>query len=362
MQQQQPSRFRSFLQSPPGKALLLAVAVLATFASIAYVNTLVAIPAILLFGLAVPIWAGLKAPRFLALTGLVVILLVAPAWNVVITQEIMTPVAPSSSSSTLPEGNGGAVLQNAVVNPYVAGTSENFTWTVTIFPQYLPGTNSSVLWLTLYVSSCPGATGPNSPSCSQPYPFYTVNPATNVSGITKETNSTVNFLIGSIGIWNWQMGLAYHNGSLPAANVSYIFLVGDPTYNGIEGPVVGTFATTYESLLLTLYIDDLLFLGLPFYLVLLVYMILKRRERVKADDARRAAAPRDDSASGPTLPSSKGGGSTGPPSSSGPATPKEGACPSCGAVVYAGEKTCWKCGATLGTASPTAPLSSSKSG
>lgn len=359
MQQQQPTRFRSFLLSPPGKALLLALAVLATFASLAYVYTLVAIPAILLFGLAVPIWAGLKAPRYLALTGLVIILLVAPLWNVVVTQEIMTPVGPSSSSSTLPEGNGGAVLQNAVVNPYVGGTSENFTWSVTIFPQYLPGNNSSVLWLTLYVSSCPGATGPSDPSCSQPYPFWTVNPATNVSGITTETNSTVNFLIGSVGIWDWQMSLAYHNGSRAAGNVSYVFLVGDPTYNGIEGPVVGSFATTYEALLLTLYIEDLLFLGLPFYLVLLVYMILKRRERTKADDAKRAAAPPSDSSAGPTLPSAKSGSATGSSSASAPPTPKEGACPSCGAVVYAGEKTCWKCGATLGAAPSATLLSSS---
>jgi len=353
VQQQKPGRFRSFLQSPAGKALLLALAILVTFGSTIF-STLVAIPAILLFGLAVPIWAGLKRPRYLALTGLVILLLVAPFSNLVITQDIMTPIPGSYSSSTLPNGNGGAVLQNALVTPYVGGTSENFTWTVAIYPQYIPGTpNNTTLWLNLYISSCPGATGNASPNCAQPYPFFLLNDTT-VANLTAETTVTFNFQIGSIGIWDWQMSLAVRN--LTTGKLYYIFLVGDPTYNGIEGPVVGTYATTYESLLLTLYFDDFLFLGAPFYFVLLIYMILKRRERTKADAQQRAAGPTPPDEQGPTLPG--GSSTTGPPSTT-PAAPKEGACPNCGAVVYAGEKTCWKCGATLSPPTSGTPLSSS---
>jgi hypothetical protein len=358
VQQQQQNRFRRFVQTPVGKAALLALAILVVFASYVYVETLVAIPAMLLFGLAVPIWAGLKAPRYLAISGLVILLIMAPVSNVVITQDIMAPVAASASLNGLPDGNGGAVLQNALVAPYVGGTSTNFTWTVTVFPQYIPPGNSTPLWLNLYVSSCPGATGNNSPNCSPPYTFVELNNTT-IAGITHETNVTFHYAIGINGIWDWQMSLAVENNTTHA--LYYIFLVGDPTYNGIEGPVVGDFTTTYESLLLTLYFDIFLFLGAPFYFVLLIYMIFKRRERSKADAVRRAAGPTPEDEKGPTLPTSgKPGGPAIPPSAS-PMSAKEGACPSCGAVVYSGEKTCWKCGATLGAsgASSGTPLATS---
>lgn len=357
MQQQPKGRFRGFVQTPVGKALLIALALLVVFASYVYVETLVAIPAMLLFGLALPIWAGLKAPRYLALSGLVILLLVAPLSNLVITQDIMTPIPASSSSNALPDGNGGSVLQNALVSPYVGGADKNFTWTVTVFPQYIPAGNSSPLWLNLYISTCPGATGNDSPNCSTPYPFFELNNSA-IAGITSETNVSFNYQVGTDGIWDWQMSLAVRSNT--THDLYYIFLVGDPTYNGIEGPVVGTYATTYESLLLTLYFDDLLFLGAPFYFVLLIYMILKRRERAKSDAIRRAAGPTPPDEMGPSLPSAgKPSGPASPPSTSPPSSPQEGSCPSCGAVVYAGEKTCWKCGASLGAGASGAPLSGS---
>jgi len=206
------------------------------------------------------------------------------------------------------------------------------------------------------VSTCPGATGNNSPYCSPPYAFYVLND-TSVANISTETNVSFNFQIGANGIWDWQMSLAVKNTT--TGKLSWIFLLGDPTYNGIEGPVVGNYWTTYESLLLTLYFDDLLFLGAPFYFVLLIYVILKRRERSKADAIRRAGggSPEEDA-----VPPATGGGAA---ATSGPGRtgPQEGHCPSCGAVVYSGEKTCWKCGATLPggpPAAPAAPLPSTK--
>jgi hypothetical protein len=365
VQQQQRGGFRRFLQSSPGKALLIAVAILLTFASFVYVQTLIAIPVFLLFGLALPIWAGLKSPKYLALSGLVVILLVAPIGNAAITQEILTPIPVATSATGLPFSNGASpVLQNAAVAPYVGTTSTNFTWSVTLNPQYLAYANSSIKWITLYISSCPGATSNNSPNCAAGYSLWVLND-TSVSNITSPTPVTFHFQIGSEGIWDWQMELAYSNGTRngTAGPTTYILLVGDATYNGLEGPVVGNFGSVFVSLLPTLYLDVLLFLGIPFYVVLLLYMVFKSRERRRQDAARRAAGPPpvDDQ---PSVPTTGGGGGGGVGSAKlatagGAPVATEGACPSCGAVVYANETTCWKCGAKIGTTGGNAPLPSS---
>ncbi|MGA8303671.1 MAG: hypothetical protein WB873_08270 [Thermoplasmata archaeon] len=356
MQQQQQGRLRSFVQTPVGKALLIAVTIGVVFATAAYVDVLIAIPAMLLFGLAVPIWSGLKAPRYLALSALVVLLVVAPIGNVVLTQDIMTPIGASTSPNSGSAGNGPPVLQNALVTPYTGGTATNFTWEVTVFPQELSAGNSSPMWLTLYISNCPGATGNSSPFCPSGYPLIILN-NTAIGGIKNETNTTFHYQIGTTGIWDWQMSLTVSNTTTHA--LYYIFLVGDPMYNGIEGPVVGSFSQIYFSLVSSLYIEYFLYLGAPFYFVLLIYMIYKRREQRKADAARRAAGPTPADETGPSSPiPAKMGGPPTPPYTS-PASPKEGSCPNCGAVVYAGEKTCWKCGATLGAAASGAPLPTS---
>lgn len=360
MQQQQKGGFRRFLVTPVGKALLVAATILVVFASFVYIQTIVAIPVFLLFGLALPIWIGIKAPRFLALSGLVVILLVAPVANAVISQEILTPLSPASSGTGLPYSNGSSpVLQNAFVTPYTGGSSTNFTWQVTIYPQYLPYPNSSLEWITLYISSCPGATGNSSPYCSPPYTLWSLNDSS-IANATAPTMVTFHYTIGTQGIWDWQMELAFRNGT--AGNTSYMLLVGDATYNGLEGPVVGTYSTVYLALLPTLYVDVLLFLGLPFYIVLLIYMVIKSRQRRREDAARRAAGPP------PTEESGSGGsaaapsvGTPGPAPASGVPVPTEGACPNCGAVVYANETTCWKCGASITAPSKGAPLPSGKS-
>jgi hypothetical protein len=360
VQQQQRGGFRRFLQSPPGKALLIAVTILVVFASFVYVQTLIAIPVFLLFGLAVPIWSGLKAPKYLALSGLVVILLVAPIANAAIAQQILTPLPPASSGTGAPFSIGDSpVLQNASVSPYVGSSSTNFTWSVTIYPQYRAYANSSIDWIALYVSSCPGAVTNTSGSCAAGYSFWIFND-TGVRNVTNTTTITFHFQIGTEGIWDWQMQLAYRNGT--AGNESYLRLVGDATYDGLEGPVVGDYGSVYVSLLPTLYLDVLLFLGIPFYVVLLLYMVFKSRERRKQDAARRAAGPPPED-TGPSVPSAAGpvtGGGTG--KLAGPSAapmPTEGACPSCGAVVYANETTCWKCGAKIGSSPSSAPLPSS---
>ncbi|HTT45383.1 MAG TPA: hypothetical protein VMH38_05135, partial [Thermoplasmata archaeon] len=80
---------KAFVQRPIGRALLIAFAVLITAFTYAYLYALIAIPIMLLVGLAVPIWLGIKRIRFLALLGLVILLLSAPIANIVLTQEVM---------------------------------------------------------------------------------------------------------------------------------------------------------------------------------------------------------------------------------------------------------------------------------
>jgi hypothetical protein len=350
--QQPQGRFRRFLTTPVGRILLVLLAVLVVFASYAYVSFIIAIPAILLFGLAVPIWAGLKRPRYLALAGLAIILTVAPLASVVVTQEIRTPESPASSSSDLLFSNGSPVMQNAGVSPYTGSTSTNFTWSVTVYPGNHPANNSTPVRIDLYISTCPGATGNSSPACTAGYPFTDLENNT-LPNTTTPYTVRFHYDIGSNGIWAWQMGIYTNNTTTKKA--FFQLLVGDPTYNGIEGPVVGSFSDTYFELLPEVYFEDFLFLGVPFYVILLVYMLFKNRERRRKEAERRALGPVPPA--GKEAETQTGGKAAPLPSSSPGGPPGSGAaptsavtelnCPKCNAVVYAGEKSCWKCGATL---------------
>ena len=356
MQQQQPSGFRGFVQKPLGRVVLIVLAILVTFAAYAYVTALLAIPAILLFGLAFPIWLGLKRPRFLALAGLVILLVVAPLTTVVLTQEIRSPIASAESLTDIPGTNGNPLLQNASVTPYTGSTSTNFTWTVTIEPAGIPQNNTTglVLWLHLYVSTCPGATSATSPPkyCSAGYAFTDLNYSTQpnsvpLSNLTSPTTVTFHYTVGSTGIWDWQMGVYTQNRT--THRPFYQNLVGDPTYNALEGPVVGDFTTTYGELLPTVYFDDFLYLGAPFYIALILYMLFKNRERRRKEAAQRAAGPVPPTGGTPeegtALPSAlrRSAPSGGAP----PPVVQERTCPNCNAVVYENETTCWKCGQSL---------------
>jgi hypothetical protein len=360
--QQPQGRFRRFLPTPAGRVVLILLAVLAVFATYAYVSVIIAIPAALLFGLALPIWAGLKRPRFLAVVGLVIVLAVAPIATVVYTQELLTPVGLSSSPNNVPLSDGKEVMQNASVQPYTGTTNTTFTWTVTVFPGNVPQNNRTPYVVYLYISTCPGATGNSSPYCSQPYTLTVLTnstplPDSNQTPVvgTAPYNLTFHYRIGSDGIWAWQMGVYSRNNTTGVP--FYQLLAGDPQYNGIEGPVIGGFTVIYSDLVPTIYLQELLFLGLPFYFVLLVYMLFKNRERRKKEAQRRALGPVPSGevpasaapvAPGTPLPSSKvpPGSSAGtPPAAAAPA--QELNCPKCNAVVYAGEQSCWKCGAAL---------------
>lgn len=355
MAQQPASGFRRFLTSPVGRILLILIAVLTTFASYAYISVIIAIPAILLFGLAVPIWVGIKRPRYLALAGLAIILTVAPITNIVVVQDVRVPVGPSASATGAAFANGTPLMQNASVYPFTGSSSTNFTWSVTIYPGNHPLNNSTPVRIDLYLSTCPGATGTSSPYCTSGYPFFDFE---NSSLPNTTTPYTVEFhyRIGTLGIWAWQMGIFTNNSTTHKAY--FQLLVGDPTYNGIEGPVVGSFEDTYWELLTEVYFENLLFLAIPFYVLLLVYMLFKMRERRRKDAQRRALGPvpPDGGTGGPPpggapsapLPSQPTGpGLAGAKSAGATSSVAELNCPKCNAVVYAGEKTCWKCGAPL---------------
>jgi len=354
--QQRGSGFRRFVQTPYGRAALPAATILIVFGTYVYVSTLLAIPAILVFGLAIPIWGGLKRPRYLALSGLVIILIVAPISSAALVQEIRQPIGAVSSSPSLPDGNGGAVLANAGVSPYTGTTSTNFTWQVTIQPQYIPaGNNATPVAISLFVSSCPGATSNATTYCPSGFSFYNLSYPHKLTNLSETIEW--NFTIGANGIWDWQMEIWVVNTTTHTLND--ILLQGDPTYNGIEGPVVGSWWDTYGQIVPTLYLNDLLLLGLPFYLVLVLYMFFKRRERNRKDAQRRAAGPAPPDSGGPAAGSST---PAGPPPPSASAAAQEQNCPNCGAVIYAGEKSCWKCGAQLGGPPKDTPLPSAPKG
>ncbi|HLN51147.1 MAG TPA: hypothetical protein VK455_03720 [Thermoplasmata archaeon] len=348
MEQKQRGGLRRFLQTRVGRTLLIAFAIAVVFGTFVYVTPLLAIPAFLVVGLAAPIYAGIKRPRYLALSGLVVILIVAPLSSVAYTMEIMTPTPFVNSNSTLPDGNGGAVLQGGHVSPFNGDTSTNFTWTVSIYPQYRPPGGSTFTSLHLYISTCPGATANTSATCPGGYPFHDLNNSSIPPNPTHVVNVTFHFQIGTNGIWSWQMALLDRNNT--THNITTILLVGDPTYNGVEGPIVGDFATFFSELLPTLYLDCFLFLGGPFYCVLLLYMVFKNRERRRRDMIRRIVGPIP-----PTAPPATGTATApGPPeapalapAASPPQVSDELPCPNCSALVYPGEPRCWKCGADL---------------
>jgi hypothetical protein len=262
----------------------------------------------------------------------------------------------------------GSLLENASVTPYLGGSSTNFTWSVEINASAVPGANSSPLWLNLYISTCPGATSPNNdPNCNAGYPFWLLN-VTLPQNLTGTSNYSFHFAMNSDSIWAWQMGVFLRNYSAPPGtnrSLTYLLLQGDPVYNGLEGPVTGSFLTTYGQLVLTVYLNDFIYLGIPYFVVLLIYSYITRRKAARADMMRRAAdRPPSDA------PGSRGDGPPGPAAPSDAqgrrpsAAPRrtEMSCPNCGAVVYENETTCWKCGTAIPLTPGPAPLPSGAGG
>lgn len=349
---QQTGGIKAFFATRPGKALLALVSLGTLVGSFLYLGPFLSIPTLLLFGLALPIYLGWKRIRDLAVVGFVVLLVAAPVATAIDTETVLQPSPVYSSDSTLPYGNGGPVLQNAVSTPFSAVAGSEFTFSVTVNPQFVPKNVSDLLWLELFLSTCPGATGPSSPYCNSGYPYHALNvslgPAVNTSTVEK-----FSLQLNTTNIWWWQLGTAYRsatNASNAAignfsGNLTWIFLDVPNGYNAIQGPVSGDYGSTYELILFPVTIDMLLYPGSVFFFALLVYLYFKQRE------ARKRGG-------GPPMPTRETGGGT--PLADGTAAPKvttpERTCPNCQALVYPNETTCWKCGAKLPPV-PAAPAS-----
>ncbi|MGI0139949.1 MAG: hypothetical protein ACREBT_02195 [Thermoplasmata archaeon] len=349
------ARTKRFLTSRIGRIILLIIAALIAAGAYLVGGVLFSIVAALLFGLGLPIWAGASQPRYLAVVG-VAILAATPA--IVAAVEVpllLAPLGPSSSA-----GGSAAVLQNATLSPFVGSAGSTFNWSVQIFPMFLP-TGSTVSNVTLYLSTCPGATGVNSSVCSAGYPFYSYTNISGVRGITAITTFNFsNIVVPSANIWSWQMSLGYTNAT---GGPSYVFLVGDAQYDGIQGPITVVGWGLYGLILGSIYLQVLLYLGLSFFIVLLIYVVYKlRRQRQRENvlrvqsaaatpaPARSAEGTGTSAASAGALPSgAMAAGATRP------APTEELACPTCGAVVYAKETYCWKCGTPLGSAGKIPP-------
>ena len=331
-----------------GLGILLVVAILTLTASFLYLGPFLAIIAFLLFGLAVPIYTGWKQPRVLAVFGLVALLVAGPMISVLYVDTVVRVPSPSAdSAASLPYGNGGPVLQGAQVAPFTSDGDGPFHFSVTVNPQFVPANATALLWLVLYVSTCPGATGNNSPYCQSGYPFYTFNQT--LANVTATTVETFDVHLPAPNVWWWQMATAYATGT--NHSLVWIFLAPANSYAGVQGPISGDFTSTLSLILVPVYLDVLIYPGLLFYIGLLVYVFLKRRQ------ARRFG--------GPTAPGSPEPAAAAPGEAPGPAaspSAEERACPNCQAVVYPGETACWKCGKPLeGAPGKAAPLPSGPS-
>lgn len=351
---------KGFLSGPIGKILLIVIAILVVTGAFLFAGVLFAILAVLVVGLGIPIWVGASQPRYLAVLG-VAVLAVSPALITAIEVPlIMTPPGVSSTNDGL--------MQNATVTPFLGSPGQVFNWTVQIFATYLP-TGFNTINLTLYISTCPGAINNNSAFCSAGYPLYWVGASIpNLTRLAPQT-VTLHYAVPTSDIWNWQMVICYgkwNQTSGQFGNQTYESLVGDPSYNAIEGPITANWNGVYYLLVGSIYLSTLLYIGLAFFVALLVYMLFRMRRVRRQQDAQRAQAPPPPSSTPPATgaPLSSGKGPA-PPAGSPPTTAphaNEVSCPNCGAVVYPNETFCWKCGGPLAAkgASSTGPASPPK--
>jgi hypothetical protein len=257
---------KSFATKPLGKAVLIAVAILTLLGSFIYLGELVAIAAILIFGLALPIYFGWKRPRTLALAGLVILLIAAPLASVGEATILRTPGPDISSASQLPYGKGGSVLQGAHVTPYTGPQGGLYTFTVVANPAYVPPNDTHLLYLVLFVSTCPGATGSSDPTCPSGYPFYSQN-HTFASNVTIAQTVTFNQSLPGANIWWWQMGATVRNVS---GALVWIFLQGQSGFSGQQGPVSGNFLSTVGIVIPTVFLAMFFYPGIVFFFALLV--------------------------------------------------------------------------------------------
>jgi hypothetical protein len=339
---------RSLFGTRVGRLALLGLTIVALVVCFVYLSatgTFLAVPVILFLGLAVPIYSGWKSPRHLAVYGLAAMLISVPITSVLAVDYISTPFAPQDSTPLA--GTNGSLLQGAVVNPYNGADSALYNFSVTVVPANVSAGASGPLWVELWVSTCPGATGPSDPYCSSGYPLLAYN-ETFPGGLNRTELIAFSIPINSTNIWSWEMGSAYYalwNSSNASrdANLTWVFV--GPIQGPIVGPYDGILGIALEAFLVAMFIPA----GAVFFVGLIGYMWLKARES-------RRKAMEEPPLGSPGAPPPPG---TLPGAAPAAGAPSERACPNCKAVVYPNESTCWKCGVSLGASpAPSAPLSS----
>jgi hypothetical protein len=342
---------RSLFSSRAGRLALLGITIVTLVACFVYLGstgTFLAIPDLLFFGLALPIYAGWKKPRHLFVYGLAAMLISVPITSVLAVNYVYAPFPPQDSATAA--GVSNPILTGAVATPYAGATGATYSFTVTVDPANVPANASPPMWVELWVSTCPGATGPSDPYCSSGYPLLEAN-ETFPDGLNSTQVIDFQLPINGSNIWSWEMGTAYYahwNASNAAQdnNLTWVFL------GPVQGPVVGPYLTilgiALEAFLVAVFIPA----GIVFMVGLLGYMWLKAREaRRKALEEPPAGPPGAPSSPGAPLGAAPAGGIA--------ASKDERSCPNCKAVVYPNEATCWKCGAPLtGGAGASAPLAS----
>jgi hypothetical protein len=335
---------KAFFAKPLGRIVLLVLIALALAGSAIYLGYLIAIPVFLLVGLGLPIYLGWTRPRTLFLVGLSALLVAGPIVTAGTVSLLLTPAGPVNGAVLT--GFSQSVLQNATVHPYTSTGRADFTFTADVNPAFLPtgvnGTPTKVLWVNLFLSTCPDALNNSSSSCGGlgAYPFHFANYTYNSTAKQAVPPFVEN--IGGVNVWWWTIGVSYINST---GQINWVYLAPANGYTTVEGPVTGGYLAIYTLILPAIYFTVFVYPGLVFFLGVLVYLFLKMRQKRRAGGAPSVPAPMAPAApAGPAKPVAPA--ALGPPSSSAPSRP-ELACPKCGAVVYAGETRCWKCGTPL---------------
>jgi hypothetical protein len=340
---------KGFATRPIGRVILIAVAIVTVAFGLIYLGEVLGIAILLLFGLGLPIYMGMKRPRSLAIGGIVILLIAAPIAAVLVTELYFQP---PGATVSLSENGRPPVLTDATVTPFSAASGQLFTFHVTIIPSRLYP-NTTLRNLTFFVSTCPGATGPNEtqPLCSVPYPSHQTVTHLNLTAKNSTTPETLTAKLAGPNLWWWIAYATYYNSTSPKV-AHYIWLNPNNGYSAMQGPVAGDFLGILGIVILPVYEQVLLYPGIAFFAALAFYAWFKQREA-----RRRGAAfggPRSTDPLPPVSAASEGATKS-PEAESRP----ELHCPKCRAVVYATERQCWKCGTALGSqTSASTPLNS----
>ena len=331
---------KAFVAKPLGRIALLVFIALCLAGSSIYLGYLIAIPVFLLTGLGLPIYLGWTRPRTLFLVGLASVLVAGPIVTAGTVNLLLTPSPAVNGPIFAPYSY--SVLENASVTPYSSSSAASFTFHVDVNPAFLPNdSQGKVLWIDFFLSTCPDALSNNSSSCGGlgAYPYHFQNDSYNSSA---KMSVTFTQTVGGVNVWWWAMGAGFINST---GKVEWVYLQPGNGYTTAEGPVTGDYLSIYTLILPAIYFTVFIYPGLVFFLGVLVYLFLKMRQARRSGGAPSVPAP-----TAPAAPLGLSGPSGGTaPSPAAPSRP-ELACPKCGAVVYAGESRCWKCGSQLPTA------------